>query len=377
VVLTLRDVSARRWEERQLRQSQRMEAAGRLAARVSGEYAGFLEIIRAQTSRLLQQFGEYSSAREALEAIDQAAVAADQITKRLAGFGGRQVAQSEILSPNAILRRMARLIESTAGSGIVTTVRPEPSAGRVKADAAQIEQAIMNLVLHACAAMPQGGRLLIETSRTEAPRHLPRMTAGLGSYVVIAAEYSALEPDIENLFDPAGAAEGGLALSVAHSIAAEHGGYLNARATPKGTRIEMLLPRLHEELLPAPVLSASQTPTILLLDQRDHVRSQLHNFFESAGYNLLEASDRAEAIALGEMLEGGLDVLIAEPADADAILADLRSAHPALESLVVVDGPETSPREIRRPFTQQAMLERVGLLLATTSSSQAASSAVS
>src|SRR5262249_50939098 len=90
VVLTLRDVSARRWEERQLRQAQRMEASGRLAARVSGEYAGLLEVIRNNTARLLQQFGEYTSAREALERIDQAAVAADQITRRLAGFGGRQ-----------------------------------------------------------------------------------------------------------------------------------------------------------------------------------------------------------------------------------------------------------------------------------------------
>jgi two-component system cell cycle sensor histidine kinase/response regulator CckA len=381
VVLTLRDVSARRWEERQLRQAQRMEAAARLAARVSGEYAGLLEIIRLQTARLLQQFGEYSSAREALEEIDQAAEAAHRITQHLAEFGGRQVAQPEILSPNAILRRMARLIESTAGAGIVTIVRPGPAAGRVKADAAQIEQATMNLVLHACAAMPQGGKLLLETSRAEAPSQRPGMSSHLASYVAIALEYSATEPDLENLFDPAGAGQGGLALPVAHSIAAEHGGYLSARSTPEGTRIEMLLPRVQEELLTAPALNTDQQAgAILLLDQRDHVRSQLHNFFESAGYNLLEACDRDEAIALAEMLEGGLDLLIAEPADADAILADMRALHPAMESLRVVDGPETSPLEIRRPFTQQAMLERVEALLCTdvpTSSSPAASAQAS
>ncbi len=376
VVLTLRDVSARRWEERQLRQAQRLEAAGRLAARVSGEYAGLLEIIRTQTAHLLEQFGEYSSAREALEGIARAAATADQITRRLAGFGGRQVAQPEILSPNAILRRMARLIEAAAGAGIVTVVRPEPAAGRVGADAAQIEQATMNLVLHACAAMPQGGKLLLETSRTEAPRLRSGLATGMASYVAIAVEYSASEPDLETLFDPTGAAEGGLALSVAHSIAAEHGGYLTARTTPEGTRIEMLLPRVNEELPLAPALSAGHAPAILLVDRRDHVRAHLHNFFESAGYNLIEASDCAEAIALGEMHEGALDLLIAEPADAKAILAGLGSLHPAMGSLQVVDGPETSPREIRRPFTQQAMLERVANLL-TTSSSRAASSQAS
>jgi CheY-like chemotaxis protein len=189
----------------------------------------------------------------------------------------------------------------------------------------------------------------------------------LTSYVVMAVEYTATEPDPENLFDPAGAGEGGLALSVAHSIAAEHGGYLSARATSEGTRIEMLIPRVQEDLLPAPAIhagqAAGQAPTILLLDYRERVRAQLHNFFESAGYNLLEASDRGEAVALGEMHEGGLDLLIAEPADVDAILADLLAVHPAMGTLLIVDSPETSPREIRRPFTQQAMLERVASLL--------------
>ncbi|MGH9593374.1 MAG: hypothetical protein ACRD5L_09810, partial [Bryobacteraceae bacterium] len=142
------------------------------------------------------------------------------------------------------------------------------------------------------------------------------------------------------------------------------------------------LPRVHQEFLPAPALSNGPAPTILLLDQRDHVRALLHNFFESAGYNLLEASDRAEALALAEMHEGALDLLIAEPADTDAILSDLRSAHPAMQSLLVVDRKETSPREIGRPFTQQAMLERVEALLGaevctdvTTSSARASATA--
>ena len=364
VVLTLRDVSARRWEERQLWQAQRMEAAGRLAGRVSTEYASLIQTIRSRTGQLVQHLGGYSPAQSALQEIREAAIAAEQVTENLAGLGTRQAAQPEIVSLNAVLRRMSRMIETIAGQRVVTAIQPAPEAGRIKADPAQIERAIMNLVLHACSILPEGGRLLIQTSRTEAPQH-----GALASFASVSFDYAAPECDLEHLFDPAGSSQANpvgaspdaWALSLTHSIATEHGGYLTARVVPGGTRIELLLPRYTEELLlsdraPTP----GQAFTILLVDGRDRVRAQLHNFFESAGYNLLEASDRDEASALGQVHEGSLDLLIADSADATPLLEMLRSRHPALESLTMVDLPESSPREIRRPFTQQTLLERVG-----------------
>jgi nitrogen-specific signal transduction histidine kinase len=359
VVLTLRDVSARRWEERQLRQAQRVEAAGRLAARISAEYSSLIQIIRSRTGQLARQLGDYSPAQTALAEIREAAIAAEQVTEKLAGLGARQVAQPEIVSLNTILRRMSKTIELAAGGRVVTAVQPEPEAGRIKADPAQIEQVIMNLVLHACGIVPEGGRLLIQTSRTEAPQN-----GALASFAAFRMTYAGTEPDLDRLFDPAGSGQNGLALSAAHSIAAEHGGYLTARAVTEGTRIELLLPRVNEEALLAEQASgAGQARTILLVDNRDRVRAQLHKFFESAGYNLLEASDRDEASALGQVHEGALDLLIADTADADALLSDLRSKHPGMDCLAMVDLPETSPREISRPFTQQALLERTAALL--------------
>jgi PAS domain S-box-containing protein len=359
VVLTLRDVSTRRWEERQLRQAQRVEAAGRLAASVATEYASLVHIIRNRTSQLARQLGDYSPAQAALEEIREAALAAEQVTEKLAGLGARQVAQPEIVSLNAILRRMSKAIELAAGARVITAIQPEPGAGRIKADPAQIEQVMMNLVLHACAIIPHGGRLLIQTSRTEAPQN-----GTLAGFAAFRLSYAALEPDPDHLFDAAGSGKDGLALSVAHSIAAEHGGYLTARALPEGTRIELLVPRVNDEsLLSEPADGAGQARTILLVDGRDRVRAQLHKFFESAGYNLLEASDREEASALGQVHEGPLDLLIADAADTDAILDELHPRHPGLDSLTMVDVPESSPREIRRPFTQQELLERTAALL--------------
>jgi PAS domain S-box-containing protein len=360
VVLTLRDVSARRWEERQLRQAQRVEAAGRLAARIAAEYASLVQIIRSRTGLLARQLGDYSPAQTALAEIREAAIAAEQVTEKLAGLGARQVAQPEIVSLNTVLRRMAKTIEMAASGRVVTAIQPQPEAGRIKADPAQIEQVIMNLVLHACAVVPDGGRLLIETNRTEAPQN-----GALTSFASFRLTYSATEPDLDRLFDPAGNGQNSLALSVAHSIAAEHGGYLTARAVTEGTRIELLLPRVNEEsvqLDPAP--GAGHARTVLLVDGRDRVRAQLHKFFESAGYNLLEASDREEASALGQVHEGPLDLLIAEAQDCEPILSELHSKHPGLECLTLVDLPESSLNEIRRPFTQQELLQRTATLFA-------------
>ena len=125
-------------------------------------------------------------------------------------------------------------------------------------------------------------------------------------------------------------------------------------------------------MLPRPG-AAGRPPSILLVDYRDCVRLQLHNFFETNGYNLLEAADAGEALALGQVHEGTLDLLVADDAQAASIAADLRQTHPALEVLRIVDQAETTANEIRRPFTQAALLFRVAALLASRPKLEAAS----
>jgi DNA-binding response OmpR family regulator len=136
-----------------------------------------------------------------------------------------------------------------------------------------------------------------------------------------------------------------------------------------------LLPRsIAPPLLPRPEGSLPDpigAPSILLIEERAPVRAQLHNFFEANGYNLIEASDAAEAIALGEVHEGALDLLIVESAEADRAASGLRRAHPSLAVLRIVDRQEkadkqeNAPGEICAPFTQAALLDRVSELLAS------------
>jgi two-component system cell cycle sensor histidine kinase/response regulator CckA len=356
-VMSFRDVSARQWEERQLRQTQKMEAAGRLAAAVANDYSNLLATMRNQAEQLLRQFSEYSPARRAAEEIQQAATAAEQINRRLSAFGTRQVGQQEVLSLNSLLRKATKLIESVTGPRVQVTIRTAPAAGRVKIDAGQIEQAIMTLVIHASAIMTEGGRMLIETGNAELPGH------GRGSsFVTLNITYDGPEPDPEKLFEPAAAGDEELALSMVHSIVVEHGGYLSAqKIAGGGCRFEILLPR-QAGLALLPQRDASNARTILLVDDRDRIRVQLHNFFEASGYNLLEAADAAEALAIAQMHEGGVDLLIANVAQADAIVAGLEvDGRPRL--LRIVPGPETGPGEIRRPFSQQALLEKVSAIL--------------
>jgi two-component system, cell cycle sensor histidine kinase and response regulator CckA len=369
-VLSFRDVSARLWEEKQLRQAQKVDAAGRMAARVSDEYSTLLGHIRTQSEQLLRQFGEYSPARQSIEEIQESAAAAEALTRRLTRFGTRQAAeQPENLSLNAMLRRMSKLIESVAGPRIEVAIRPSPVAGKIRVDPAQMEQAIMNLVLHACALMPEGGKLLIETGDAELPRF-----DSVASYVTMNITHTGQETDIEKLFEPTSVAEDGLALAMVHGIVTEHAGYISAQATSRGYRIEVLLPRAVETLLAEGEATPREVPTVLLVDYRERVRAQLHNFFEAEGYNLLEAVDDQEALALGEVHEGSLDLLVAEAADADRIGATLRQSHPGLQVLRIVDQTEKSGNHIRRPFTQTALIEKAAALLASRGAAAATSS---
>ncbi len=216
----------------------------------------------------------------------------------------------------------------------------------------------MNLVLHALGSMAGAGELILETTQVDLA-----MAAETRSYVVLAVVYGGRELDLDHIFEPVAAQEQSLALPVAHAIVRDHGGYLTAQAAPGGsTRLELLLPRVSEQSLLGSTAAAAVS-SVLLVEGREGIRAQLHTFFESSGYNLLEAADISEAVTLGQMYGGTLDLLIAEEASAQEITALLRAVHPSLAVLRMVDRAEQSLEEIRRPFSQRALLEKATRLL--------------
>jgi two-component system cell cycle sensor histidine kinase/response regulator CckA len=352
-VLTLRDVSARRWQEQQLRQAQKLEAIGRLAAGVAAEYTGLLAVIRNQAEQLVEHFGDYSPARKAAERIAETAAEAQRLNRKLEAMGARQVGPTEILSVNGMVRRTAKLIESLLGAGVELSIRLDPSAGKIQGDPERMEQVLMGLVMHAASRMPGRGRLEIATSPVEMPQ-----AAGPMRHTMLTLSHTGEEADPEKLFEPASMEDDGVTMSMIHAIVTEHGGYVSVRpAGEGGWCFEVLFPSAAD---PALLISAvpspgANAPTVLLIEPREALRVQIHNYFEANGYNLLEAADRSEAEAIAEVHDGQVSLVIAGPDDV-GVLGEVKT-------LCMVDGPERSEYEIRRPFTQQELLERARRLI--------------
>jgi CheY-like chemotaxis protein len=217
----------------------------------------------------------------------------------------------------------------------------------------------MSVLIHALAVTRSGGTLSIQTSRVNAGAG---DSAGLGfgsSFAALTVTYSAIEPDVERLFNPSNTGNG-FTLAVAQSIVTEQGGVLTAGALESGTEIQMLLPVVEESVSNG--LGAEAIRTILLVEARALVRTHLHNVAESAGYNLLEATDAAEAIGLCELQDAPVDLLIASPEDALRTTSGLSKAHAPRMVLRIVGRTEQGVDELQQPFTQKAFLDRIGAL---------------
>ncbi len=304
-VLTLSEVSRQRREQTRLRQMERGEIAARLAAGVANEYTNLIATIRNQSEQLLRQFEDYAPVSQPLREIQQAAAAADRITRRLEDIAGGQPGHPEPLSLHGMLRRMSRLIQSVAGERTKVTLRPAAGNGKIFADPARTEELVMRLIMHgvnamhAVNSMPDGGELLIETADVK---------DRAGDQVSFSVTHTGAGADLDSVD-----------LAITSYLSPED-----------DRRLEAFFPHWQ-----AQEPAAGHVPTLLLVEPRERVRAQLHNFFEANGYNLLEAADDEQAEALAELQH--VDVVI--------------GAGRPIEGIPLV--------EVAAPYTQRALLEQV------------------
>ena len=290
-VLTLRDVTARRREEQRMRQLEKADTAARLAAGVADDFANLAAVIRKHSDQLLRQFADYTPVHTAIEEIQQAASAAEKITRRLTDLGARPPGRLEILSLNSILRRMAKFIQTIAGGQIAVSIRPGDQVGKIFADSAHTEELITKLVLHAVKSLPGGGQLSIETTAA-------------GDHISLAVTPHGALADFENVD-----------LSLVRYLA------------PDGSRLEAFFLQWTE-----PEPAAAAAPTLLLIEPRERIRARLHNVFEASGFNLLEADDDAQADTLLDLHE--VDLVIGGCAERDAVQV-LRLTPPYTEQQIL------------------------------------------
>jgi len=307
------DTTEQRSLEEQLRQSQKMEAVGRLAGGVAHDFNNLLTVILGFGEMLLSRTATDDPSRSDLEEIYRAGERASVLTKQLLAFSRRQVLQPTILDLNLALRNMMTMLGRLIGEDIHLVTRLAPGLGHVKADAGQIEQVILNLVVNARDAMPKGGKLVLETREQELDDSFTRTAVGLkpGPHVVLTVTDSGVGMDAatrSHLFEPFFTTKEqgkgtGLGLATVYGIVSQSGGYIDVNTEPgHGTAFRIFLPRVEASATTAAARPAG-TPTrgsetILLVEDEDVVRRLAQRALEAAGYDVLESGDGAGALQL-------------------------------------------------------------------------------
>jgi signal transduction histidine kinase len=390
---TLRQTEIQKQElEGQLRQSQKMEAMGRLAGGVAHDFNNLLTVIKGNTSLLAERLGSEHRLIKLTTQIDGAADRAVSLTRQLLAFCRMQVLQPKILDLNELVSEMCKLLRRLVPEDIAFNFRAGESLGRVKADPGQIEQVLMNLVVNAGDAMPGGGSLTVETrnatiSEQNTSRRAP---ASPGQYVLLSVADNGMGMDAETkarIFEPFFTTKEqgkgtGLGLATVYGIIKQSGGFIWVESEPgSGARFEIYLPRVTDRVEPASAqkeeIAISQgLKTVLVAEDEEAVRELACEFLKSAGYNVLTASDGVEALAMAEGAKQHIHALLTDlvmPRMRGSELAKrLKTLQPQIK-VIYVSGYldyQQSGNEfveealfIQKPFTRTTLVARMAELL--------------
>ena len=379
--------------QEQLTQARKMEAVGRLAGGVAHDFNNLLMVIMGRSELLLQQFEANDPKRGATELIRDTTKRAADLTRQLLAFGRKQVLQPRVLDLNTAVDNMSELLRRVIGEDIVLGAALDPHLGRVKADPTQLEQVIMNLAINARDAMPEGGRLTIETANVDldggyAQRHLE---VDPGPYVMLALTDTGIGMDeatqariFEPFFTTKEPGKGtGLGLATVYGIIRQSGGSVWVYSEPgRGTTFKIYLPRVAEPVeatvrRPSVQTVAGGLETVLIAEDDPAVREVVSAVLSQKGYRLLRAPDGQTALELAQAQPGEIQLLVTDlvmPGMTGRELAEaLAAARPGLKVLymsgytddaVVRHGVlEAGMPYLQKPFAPEALARKVRELL--------------
>ena len=301
-ILVFRDISKRRQLEEQATHAQKMEAVGRLAGGVAGDFNNVLTVITGYAELLRADSPANSPARRFVDEIIWAGERAAALTRHLLAFSKGPAAQPRVLDLNAVISSMEPMLRRLLGENIDLILLTTPGLGRVKADPAQIEQAIVNLATNSRDAMPSGGKLVIESANVEVDEAGSKnLAVRPGPYVMLAISDTGVGMDPETrsrLFEPFFTTKtpgkgSGLGLSTVYGTIKQSEGQVTVYSQPGcGTIFEVYLPRVKEPVTERPIArSAKGSETILLVDDEEGVRKLVSAVLQSNGYDVLEAAN--------------------------------------------------------------------------------------
>lgn len=396
IVVVSRDVTDRkraeqllRQREEQLRQAQKMEAIGQLSGGIAHDFNNLLGVIIGYSESVEQHLASTDPLHKSAVEIRKAGERAASLTHQLLAFSRQQVLQFQILDLNALVSDMGKMLRPLIGSHIELTIKLAPRLGKVKADQSQMEQVIVNLVVNARDAMPEGGNLLIETSNVTVDENstgnLPLLQPG--PYVVVAVSDTGIGMDAKtrpHIFEPFFTTKSpgkgtGLGLATVYGVVKQSGGGVFVDSEPnEGSTFRIFLPQTRETATVQPVNEISGkgslgTGTILLVDDEEALLSLTSERLTENGYTVLTASDGVQALEVANGFDGPIHLLLTDVAmprmGGVALahsLAELRpetrilfmTGHAETE-VAALGTPDSRAESIPKPFTLGNLLERV------------------
>jgi PAS domain S-box-containing protein len=370
--------AALRHSEDQLRQAMKMEAVGRLAGGVAHDFNNLLTAVLGHADLALTQADPGNPFHEDLQEIKQAALRAAALTQQLLAFSRKQVLERRVVDLNQIVAGITRMLDRTIGEDIELVTDLAPELGRVHADAIQLEQVLLNLAVNARDAMPEGGRLTIETMNVQSE-------AGAVVRILVADTGVGMTPEVlAHIFEPFFTTKElgkgtGLGLATVYGIVKQSGGHISVSSSRgHGTTFLIDFPRSPDEprsdvVVPSVERRSGGTETILLVEDEATVRTLARRVLEQRGYKVLEAQHPEQALIVSRGFQEQIDLLLTDvvmPGMSGTKLAEHLTAERRSMSVVYMSGYAATSVEqrlllddsvpfIQKPFTPDILARRV------------------
>ncbi|HEV2490337.1 MAG TPA: PAS domain S-box protein [Candidatus Acidoferrales bacterium] len=395
LVIVNREITDRKQLEQQLFLSQKLEAVGRLSGGIAHDFNNLLGVIIGYSQVLQQLVGKNDELREPVDEILKAGERAASLTKQLLAFSRKQALEPTVLDLNAVVSEVDKMLRRLIGENIELKINLDPQLGSVKADRSQIEQVILNLAVNSRDAMPDGGKLTIETSnavlgQADCERYQYVIP---GKYILLSVRDNGCGMDEEtqsHMFEPffttKESGKGtGLGLATVYGVIKQSGGFIWVESSPgNGALFKIYLPQVEEapeiqhKVESSPSLSLA-TQTILLVEDEQSLRKLTHKILADVGYEVLEAKDASQALEVAGEMQSEIHLLLTDiimPGLSGRALAQrLCPVRPQMKVLYMsgyTDG-EIAPKGVldpsmvilRKPFKSEELMRTVRQVLAS------------
>ncbi|MCK4548589.1 MAG: PAS domain S-box protein [Candidatus Krumholzibacteria bacterium] len=328
IVGSMRDITESRRLQEQLQQAQKMEAVGTLAGGIAHDFNNILTTIIGGTDLVLGMISEDDPAYPTVHDIHRTGIKASRLTKQLLAFSRKQVFEANVVDVNEIIEELQPLLVRLLREDIELAVHLDPGEMKIKADPTQIEMMLINLSINAVDAMPDGGKLIIETQFVELEDRMvkPHFILDPGSYVQISVSDTGTGMDdgiVDKIFDPFFTTKErgkgtGLGLAVVYGIVKQHGGYIYVYSEPgEGSSFKLLFPPtgdaiVREEPSRPGGGAAGGSETVLVVEDDRIVLNLVERILKERGYKVHCASDGEEALEIAKKIASGLDILVTD-----------------------------------------------------------------